>query len=50
LEERFAGIRFDQAKQDIEPFLKDPRELTLWSHGFFKELIPQIQTGTPVSK
>lgn len=50
LEERFAGIRFDQAKQDIEPFLKDPRELALWSHGFFKELIPQIQTGTPVSK
>lgn len=50
LEERFASIRFEQAKQDIEPFLKDPREFTLWTHGFFKELIPQIIVGTSGSK
>jgi hypothetical protein len=45
LEERFASIRFDQAKEDIAPFLKDPRELSLWSEGFFMDLIPLVQTG-----
>ena len=24
-------MRFDQAKEDIAPFPKDPRELSLWS-------------------
>ena len=43
LTERFASIRFDQAKEDIEPFLKDPREVSLWSPGFFRDLIPLIQ-------
>jgi|LakMenEpi03Aug12_release.lakeMendotaPanAssembly.Ray.scaffolds.fasta_scaffold376826_2 hypothetical protein len=43
LEERFASIRFAQAKEDIAPFLKDPRELSLWSEGFFMDLIPLIQ-------
>ena len=43
LKERFASIRFDQAKEDIAPFLKDPRELSLWSEGFFMDLIPMIQ-------
>ena len=42
LEERFTAINFDQAKEDISPFLKDTRELTLWTHGFFVDLIPQI--------
>ena len=45
LEERFASIRFDQAKEDVAPFLKDPRELSLWSEGFFMDLIPLVQTG-----
>jgi hypothetical protein len=44
LGERFASIHFDQAKEDIAPFLKDPRELSLWSEGFFMDLIPLIQT------
>ena len=42
LEERFTAINFDQAKEDISPFLKDTRELTLWTHGFFVDLIPQV--------
>ncbi len=45
LEERFASIDFDQAKDDIAPFLKDPRELSLWSESFFMALIPLIQNG-----
>jgi hypothetical protein len=43
LEERFATVNFDQAKEDIAPFLKDPRELSLWNSGFFAALIPQIR-------
>lgn len=43
LGERFATVNFDQAKDDIAPFLKDSRELILWSAGFFAELIPQIR-------
>lgn len=43
LKERFANIRIDQAKEDIELFLKDPRETSLWSREFFEGLIPQIQ-------
>lgn len=42
LRERFADIRFDQAKEDIMPFLKDPREVGLWSHDFFHDLIPLL--------
>lgn len=45
LEERFESIHFDQAKEDIAPFLKDPRELSLWSQRFFMDLIPLIQLG-----
>lgn len=45
LKERFANIRFDQAKEDITPFLKDPRETSLWSHDFFMDLIPLIRIG-----
>jgi hypothetical protein len=45
LEERFAAIDFDQAKEDVAPFLKDSRELSLWGSGFFMELIPQIETS-----
>lgn len=40
LEERFAVVNFDQAQEDIAPFLKDPRELSLWNSGFFAALIP----------
>jgi Nucleotidyl transferase AbiEii toxin, Type IV TA system len=43
LKERFGAVDFDQAKADILPFLKDPRELTLWSRDFFMGLIPMIQ-------
>ncbi len=47
LTERFATFQFDQAKQDIEPFLKDPREISLLAPGFFRDLIPLIQFSTP---
>lgn len=45
LDERFGSICFDQAKEDMAPFLKAPRELSLWSERFFMDLIPLIQMG-----
>jgi hypothetical protein len=45
LEERFAAVNFDQSKEDIAPFLKDQRELSLWSPQFFAQWIPQIPIG-----
>ena len=47
LEERFAAVDFEKAKEDISPFLKDPRELSLWGITFFMELIPQILIAEP---
>jgi hypothetical protein len=45
LEERFAAIDFERAREDVAPFLKDSREHRLWSFGFFMELIPQTPTS-----
>lgn len=44
LAKRFEDIPFDHARVDVEPFLKDPREVRLWSRDFFLGLIPLIQT------
>ena len=50
LQERFAAVNFDQAKEDIAPFLKDPRELSLWSAEFFTQWIPGLKARvTPKS-
>lgn len=43
LAQRFASIRFNQAKEDIEQFIKDPSEVGLWSIEFFQGLIPMIK-------
>jgi len=45
LAERFTAVDFEQAKEDIAPFLKDPRELRLWNAEFFMELVPQLRAG-----
>ena len=45
LEERFAAVNFNQAKEDIAPFVKDPRELNLWTTDFFLQWISQIPTA-----
>jgi predicted nucleotidyltransferase component of viral defense system len=38
LKERFAIIDFEQAKQDIKPFLKNPAVLDIWSKEFFESI------------
>lgn len=35
LNTRFENIDYNQAKQDIKPFIKDPRVLDIWSADFF---------------
>lgn len=35
LGEKFSSIDYVQAKQDVMPFIKDPRRLDLWSADFF---------------
>ena len=43
LNERFAQIDFDQAQDDVRPFIKDAAELDLWSRDFFQSLTDQVQ-------
>ena len=35
---RFATIDYDQAKQDVLPFIKDPNKLAVWSQDFFDQI------------
>ncbi len=35
LNKRFETMNFEQAKQDVFPFIKDPNKLDLWSKEFF---------------
>jgi predicted nucleotidyltransferase component of viral defense system len=41
--ERFSNIDFEQAKDDIRPFIKDQRELKVWSRPFFEQITDIIQ-------
>ena len=39
---RIDTIDFENAKQDVLPYLKDPKEVDIWSREFFKEYIRRI--------
>ena len=39
LTERINEINFDQAQQDVLPFVKDPASVQLWSKDFFQSLV-----------
>ena len=39
---RIDSIDFENAKQDVLPYLKDPKEVDIWSREFFKEYIRRI--------
>ncbi len=38
LDERFSGVDFRQAKQDVLPFIKNKSSLELWSADFFRQI------------
>lgn len=41
---RFETIDYEQAKEDVRPFIKDPTSLNLWSAEFFEQLTEQLQS------
>jgi len=45
LKERFQVLDFRKAADDVRVFLKDPRELDLWSREFFDKLADGIVSG-----
>lgn len=43
LHDAIDALDVDQAKRDIEPFVKNPETLDVWSHTFFHTLVDRIQ-------
>ena len=43
LNERFAHIDYEQAKQDVLPFIRDKSKLDLWSGTFFTEVTQNLK-------
>ncbi len=43
LNQRFDTIDFEQAKQDVLPFITDPSKLDLWSKDFFIDITKNMQ-------
>ena len=40
--EKFENIDYEQAKGDVEPFIRDDGMLTLWSADFFKQITEEL--------
>lgn len=43
LNKRFETIDFEQAKQDVLPFISDPNKLSLWSKEFFIDITEALK-------
>ena len=43
LKERFEMINYEQAKQDVLPFIADPNKLDLWSEEFFVDITKNLR-------
>ncbi|MFN0077601.1 MAG: nucleotidyl transferase AbiEii/AbiGii toxin family protein [Prosthecobacter sp.] len=42
LQVRIAAVDFTAARQDVQPFIRDASDLTLWSRDFFREIAERI--------
>ena len=42
LQERFEMINYEQAKQDVLPFIVDPNKLDLWNEEFFVDITKNL--------
>ena len=42
LSERFHTIDYSQAKTDVEPFIRDPSVLNVWSADFFQQITEKL--------
>lgn len=43
---RFSKIDYEQAKQDVRPFISRPESLDLWSDGFFSSITENLKAET----
>ncbi len=43
LQNRFDAINYKQAKEDVEPFIKDSSHLDIWSADFFKQITEDLK-------
>lgn len=41
---KFSQFDIEAAKRDVEPFLRDPEGLSLWSRQFFLDLVDRLKT------
>jgi len=41
--QRIEKVNIEQIKQEVEPFVKDPASLALWSKDFFLDLASRIK-------
>lgn len=48
LNERFSAIDYEQAKQDVIPFIKDKTKLDVWSTEFFTEITKGLKISSSV--
>ena len=43
LKDKITGLNIEAAKEDIKRFIRDPREIDVWSPEFFMSLLPRIK-------
>lgn len=43
LSERFDSINYDQAREDLAPFLRDSTALDVWNSNFFKQITQELK-------
>lgn len=43
LEKVINGLDVDQARKEVEPFLKEPESLSIWSQDFFLDIVSRIE-------
>jgi len=42
LSNRFEAINYNQAKEDVIPFIRNQASLQVWSASFFKQITGQL--------
>jgi hypothetical protein len=43
MKEKILGLNVQAAKEDIRRFIRDPKELDVWSQDFFLSLLPRLR-------
>lgn len=43
LKEKLASANMNQVKSDVLPFVKNPKELDIWSNDYFVQLVDMMK-------